>query len=391
MSSFTSFKKVSYLLIILIVSLTIASGCSAPAEQSQGKTTNESNENTNATEPIRFGATIPITGPFAAYSTYFKNGTDLALEEINANGGINGQPLEVVYEDHKGDPSTGISALQKLITKDKVNTIFLSMTGVSLAQIPVGDQNEVLMLTGAVTYPGFATSSEWTVQDSISVYGEATEMANYLKDEVKLKTVGIIHENSELGEIYQDKFKEVAGDQIEVTNTETFDLNTTNFKGIITKVISNNPEGIIAHGTGQELQLIFKQIRELGYKGNIYSTSTTETSNTMTIAGSAAEGIVYTFSTLDTSKPKVKEFVDKYKSKYGEDPEIFGAQHYEMVHMLADILREGKRTSTEIRDAFLNIKDYDGLTGNISFDKDGLVTKDLQLKIVKNGNFETLN
>jgi branched-chain amino acid transport system substrate-binding protein len=147
---------------------------SAPATTSGGSSANK--------EPFRFGASVPLTGSFAAYSKYFKNGLDLAVEEVNKSGGVNGRMLEVIYEDHKGEPSTGISTLQKMITKDKVNTVFLTMTGVAMAQLPIGDQSKVVMLTGAVTYPKYATSSEWSIQDSISVYSEAQRMVGYITD-----------------------------------------------------------------------------------------------------------------------------------------------------------------------------------------------------------------
>lgn len=340
-------------------------------------------------EPIRIGHTIPLTGSLAVYGKYFKNGTDLAVEQINADGGIDGRPLEIIYEDHKGDPAAGVSALQKLISKDKVNVVFLSFTGVSMAQIPLGTQNEIVMLTGSVTFPGFAAASEWTVQNSISVKGEALNMSAYLKEQ-KIGAVSVIQENSEVGKIYKDELIADLGDQVKVNTVEAFDLKGTDFRGQVTKAAANNPDGIVVYSTGQEMPLIFKQIRENGYTGTIYANSTAETSTTLEVAGDAAEGVIYTFNTLDDSKPHVKKFIDDYKAKFNEDPELFGAQHYEMVMILADILKQGKESPKDILEAFKQVENFQGITGDITFDESRISIKELQIKVIKDGKFQAL-
>jgi branched-chain amino acid transport system substrate-binding protein len=163
-------------------------------------------------DEIKIGAILPLTGEAAEYGEDAKLGIDLAVEEINAAGGINGKMIQVVYEDSQATPSQGVAAIQKLITVDKVPVIIGAMaSSVTLAIAPIAEENKVVLLSPASTAPQITEAGDYIFRNEVSdAYGGKAQ-AELTWDELGIKNVAILCINNDYGVGTADTFKKNFG------------------------------------------------------------------------------------------------------------------------------------------------------------------------------------
>lgn len=339
---------------------------------------------------IKIGVIIPLTGSSAKYGEDIKRGYDLAVEEINEKGGITGRKIKLIYEDDEGKPEKAVAAAQKLIQKEKVIAILGALwSSPTLAVAPIAEKAKVILLSSGSSSPKITYAGDYIFRNEISdAYG--AEQSAILYFNAGFKKIAIIYVNNDYGigvrDVTIQSYKKLGG---EVTTAEAFEQDEKDFRTQLLKIKRTNPDAILIVSY-KEAILILKQMKELGIKKQILGTPLFEDLEIIEKAGELAEGAIYTYyGTFDSKSEdkKIKEFVRKFKGKYGVEPEYYAPIGYDAVKILSLSIERGGLKPEQIKDALYHIKNFPGLSGTTSFDQNGDVEKPVILKIVRSGKF----
>jgi branched-chain amino acid transport system substrate-binding protein len=357
----------------LIVGLLAA--CGADNDTSSG----ESGE-TNDSDTIKIGVNLELSGAVASYGTSEAAGIDLAVEEINAAGGIEGKQIEIVKIDNKSDNAEATSAAIRLAEQDKVVAIIGAATsGATVAQAQIANDKQVPLISPSGTSPSVTVRedggvNEYVFRTSFIDPFQGTVAANFAANELKVKNVAIYSDNaSDYSKGLAASFKkdfEAAGGKI-VAN-ESYVAKDPDFRSTLTRIKSADPEFIFIPGYYEEVGLIVKQAREMGIDVPLMGADGWDSPILLDLAGAEALNNTFTTNHYSSEDPdgKIQEFSKKFEGKYGKAPDAFNALGYDTVYLLADaIKRAGGADSVKIKDALAETKDLELITGLYSVDE----------------------
>lgn len=344
---------------------------------------------------LRVGVVLPLTGSMAAYGANALDGIQLAATQANAAAANdqNGLRVKLFVEDSKGEPQAAVSALQKLISADKVTCVIGDVgSSATLAMVPIADRNKVLLFSPAASSPSLSNAGKYFFRDWPSDAFEANTMVEYLKSK-KYPTVAIVLLNNDYGLAMMENIKKgLSGSGVEIVATEYFQQGATDLRAQITKVTSVNPSVTYLISYPKETITFLRQYTELGGKAPIVATSAFEDASILENQAAAAEGAVFT-SPLppDSSAQAVVSFRTDYLKSYGKEPGLVADYAYDALNLiLAASKRESGVTGDQIKTGLQKIKDYQGASGLINFEVTGDVVKPAGLKTVKDGKYVQL-
>ena len=366
-------KLITIILILTVASAGLIVGCAKEEKK------------------IKIGAILPLTGDGAAYGEKEKDGIDLAAWEVNEDGGIGGRKIEVIYEDSKGVPEPATSALQKLITRDKVKVVIGdAFSSPTLAMVPIIDKNRIIMISPSASSPKLSHSSDYFFRVWPSDVAEASIMAEVAMDRMKLKKFALIYGNNDyaigLRDVFMESVKRLGG---EILVTETYNEGDTDFRTQLTKIKKAAPDAIYMTGYYKEFAKILIQAKEMGIKAQFLSCGTFPEPEILKIAKEAAEGVVFVQPYFDRNSkdPLIQKFVENYEARFNVEAGIYAAHGYDAMRVLAEAMKIGGISPERIRDALLGLKDFPGVTGKTTFVKGGDVVKPARIMTVKDGEF----
>ena len=363
-------KFIAVLLTVLSVSLILA-GCS------------------QKTTEIKIGGVGPVSGEAATFGQSTKEGYELAVEEWNKAGGLLGNQIKLIFQDDKGDPTEAATVWTKLISQDKVAAIVGTfMSKCSLAGAPISQANKVPMISPTSTNPKVTEVGEFIFRACFIDPFQGTVGAKFAYENLNARTAACIFDvgndyTKGLSEFFRDKFIELGG---EIVAFEAHATGATDFKAQLTKIIAAKPDVIYISDYYNDVALIAKQARELGYTGPLVGGDGWDSPDLVKIGGKAVENGYFTnhFSKDDPS-PQVQEFVKKYEAKFGKTPDALAALAYDaMVIMLDAIKRAGSTDPEKIR-AALAATNIQVVSGMISFDKNRNPIKSAVIIAIKDG------
>ncbi len=339
---------------------------------------------------IKIGVVLPLSGEGAKYGTTARQAIDLVFSEVNKRGGVRNRTISAIYEDSKGVGKDGVSALQKLITVDHVSAVIGGLfSSVTLAMAPVAERNRVVVLSPTSSAPSITNAGDYIFRNCASDVFEGSVMADAAIQELGIKKTAVVYVNNDYGVGIVGVFKKTFTDHGgQIVAEEAFPQGATDFRSHLTKIIAAEPNGVYIVGY-KELGLLLKQARELGLATQFMSSVMFEDPEVLTIAGDAAEGVIYSARAYDprSNEPHVIEFVTTFEDQYQSDPDIFAAYAYDAARILVQAIRQGGMSSDAIRDAIYSINNFAGVTGSTSFDENGDVIQPAYLKTVHNGQF----
>jgi len=340
---------------------------------------------------IKIGAILPLTGDAAKWGETSKNGINLAMEEINKAGGINGMKVKIIYEDDQGRVKAATDAMTKLSTVDKVplviGTLFSSAT---LAIAPIAEKNKVVLLSPASTAPKITEAGDYIFRNCASDIFEGKAMSHFAHDTLNLKKIAVIYINNDYGvglkNVFEAEFQRSGG---KIVVSESFEQGATDFRTQLTKIKASNPEAIYMPGYPPEMARILRQAKELGIITQFLSIVIFEDPKILEIAGNAAEGTIFSSRVYDPKSEEtvVRKFVDAYIAKYGSEPDIYAGLAYDAMKIAALAIERGRVKSDGIKKSLYGVKDFPGVTGTTTLDKNGDVMKPIRMKILKNGKY----
>ncbi len=342
-------------------------------------------------EPIRVASILPLTGSTSYAGKWVKQGLELALEEINSKGGVNGKPLEIIYEDGECNPQKAVSAMNKLVYADNVKVILGPQCSSSiLAAAPIAEKEEIIILTSVGSSPKITHAGDFIFRVRMIGDVHGANMAEFAYNRLGARTASILYINLDNGigykQGFREKFEELGGT---VVSKDSYGPDTTDFRTHLLKIKEKNPDVLFIGG--QKAELAVKQTRELGINAPILGPTTMKTEDMIEVAGEAAEGIIYSDSAFDPESDDIimQEFQSKYKARYNELSEIRAANAYDAVKIIALMIEKcGDEKATKcIRDELYKIENYPGVSGSITFDENGDVIKPTMIMTIKNQEF----
>jgi len=348
--------------------------------------------NQTGNDTIKIGAILPLTGDAAAWGIPPKNGATLAVEQINAEGGIDGKKLKLFVEDAGCDPTMGVNAVNKLLTLNKpVAIVGAVCSGVTLAIAPIVEKNKVVLISPASTQASITDAGDYVFRDIPSDALRAKVFARYIAS-LGYKTAVVIGINNKAGkgaEQYFAKYFEKDGGKI--LDVEYYMPETNSVKTQLTKIRALKPDIILALSQVKDAVIVLKNVKELNIKTPLFFQSEAlDDPSVIKNAGDAANGATYiTFA--QNNSPKSKSFEEAYKKRFGTEPGQFAAEAYDAVFLIADGLKKvGKVNSVNLHNELYAVKDYQGASGTITFDKNGDVIKPFAIKKIVNGKINIL-
>lgn len=342
--------------------------------------------------PIKIGFIGPLTGDAASYGQSEKNAIELALEDINAKGGVNGKKIEVIYEDGKCTGQDAVTAVQKLINVNGVKIILGgACSGETLAVVPLAEQNKVILFSAFSTAPDITNAGDFVFRNAPSDILSGVDTAEMVFFKDGYKKAAILSENTDYAQgvrrVFKQHFRELGG---EIVADEIYLQNAKDFRTQLTKIKSANPDAIIfIPQTGITGGLAVKQAREIGLNVPYYSGSVVFSSgDALTTGGDALNGLKFVDNPgLSKDNPKAVSFLNEYLSRYSKPSSEYeiGAR-YDSVFIIADTLRRCEENTECIRDYLYTLKEYNGVIGKYSFDKNGdVVGLKYTIKEIRNG------
>lgn len=338
---------------------------------------------------ILIGLIVPLTGEAATYGVSTKQGAELAAAEINTGGGLLGKQIAFKIADDKGDPTEGAAAYTRLIDQDKVAAIIGAvMSKVSLAGAPICQSRGVPMITSSSTNPKVTEVGDYIFRACFIDPFQGTVGATFAFNDLKVKKAACIFDvgndyTKGLSEFFRDRFSRLGG---RIVGFEAHPTGATDFNAQLTKMIAAQPELIYISDYYNDVGLIAKQARDLGFKGYLLGGDGWDSPDLVGIGGTSVEGGYFTnhFS-KDDKRPEVKDFVAAYTAKFGAAPDALGALGYDASNILFDaIKRAGSIDRAAIRDA-LKTTSFNTVSGKITFDADRNPIKSAVIIKVKNG------
>ena len=341
----------------------------------------------------KFGAILAMSGGANYYGTVMSQGIKQAVEEINAKGGVNGIPLEVVIEDHKsGNAQEAVSAMNRLITINKVKIVMTSFTAPTQAIAPLADQHHITLLNGGGVSNSLVGVSKYIYHNRSLAADLGVSAASYLNS-TGVKKLATLQWKNDAGDSVVNAvgpyWKTKGGT---VVATEAVSQGSTNMDTQIAKLRAKNPEAIGLWVFAPETGLAIKRIREFGMKQPVIGVDFTP--NDLKIAGQYAEGFMYIndyFAPSD-DQPWSKAFAEGYEKRYGKKPDFYAANYYEGVYMIAELLKRGQKVGGDYMDAevlkkalYSNPKFDSVYGGQMTFKPNGVAQKRVGLFKVVDG------
>jgi branched-chain amino acid transport system substrate-binding protein len=333
-----------------------------------------------SSDTIKIGGDLELTGNNASYGTSTANGAQLAFDEVNSAGGINGKKIEFVKADNKSEPAEAANAITKLTTSDKVSVVLGACTSSNtMAMTQIADDQKVPLVSS------FSTNPKVTVNDDGSVNPyvyrvcfidpfQGTVMGNFATNTLKVKKVAVYIDNSSdyskgLAHFFEESFTKNGG---QIVAEEAYLQKDSDFKATLTKLAAANPDMIYVPGYYEEVGKIIKQARDMGITVPITGGDGWDSSKLVDIAGPDALNNTYFTNhySVQNKTPEADKFISAYKDKYGQEPDAAAVLGYDAATMIIDaIKRAGSAEPEKINAALAATKDLQLVSGKITIDK----------------------
>ena len=346
-----------------------------------------------AQDEIVIGEYASLTGGSASFGQSSHKGTALAIDEINAAGGVLGKKLKLITEDDQSQAGQPATIVRKLISQDKAVAILGEVaSSKSLEAAPICQQNKIPMISPASTNPKVTEVGDYIFRVCFIDPFQGTVMSKFAQSK-GWKNIAVLTDVKQdysvgLAEFFIKDFKESGG---QIVKEQKYSTGDKDFKPQLTSIKAAKPDAVFVPGYYAEASLIAKQARLLGIKVPLLGGDGWVGDSLLKVAGNALDGSFFSchFSSDDKS-PVVQGFVEKFKAKYsGETPDDMAALGYDSAMILADaIKRAGSTEPDKLREAIAATKDHQGITGKITLDEHRNANKPAVILTIGNGGFD---
>jgi branched-chain amino acid transport system substrate-binding protein len=346
--------------------------------------------------PIRIGVSTPLTGNFAENGRGTQVALQMAVEEINAKGGVKGRPIELVIHDSKSDP-TQSAQIATMFTEDK--TILAEIgdfsSGACIAAAPIYEDAGMVQLSPTASNPDFTIQGRYM----FSIFGKTTDegkfIADYLlKKYMKTKNVAIVYVNSDWGVgAYEILSARLAEGGVNEVAAETFFEGEKDFNAIFTKIRQVNPDAIMLLMGYDSGSVAIRQIRRMDWNVQTAISGLAYSEQLISLGGKDVEGVLSEIGfVIDDTSPELAAFANEFKKRAGFSPNMMMTCAYDAMYMLTAAMENcATLDRAAIRDALFALKGFMGLTGTKEFNQDRTITQNnFKIVTIEDGAWKVL-
>jgi branched-chain amino acid transport system substrate-binding protein len=341
---------------------------------------------------IKVGEVASLTGKEAAYGQSSHDGTLLAIEEINAAGGVLGKKLELVTLDDASKAGEAGTAARKLISREKVVALLGEVaSGRSMEMAPIAQYARIPMISPSSTNPKVTQVGDYIFRVCFTDPFQGAVLAKFALTHLHARRMAILTSVSSaysvgLSKYFREPYLAAGG---RIVAEQKYSEGDRDFKAQLTAIQASGADGLLVSGYYTEAALVCVQARQLGLSLPIFGGDGWEAQELITIGGEAVEGKFYsTHFSPASPEPKVRDFVARFKQRWGSEPDGMAALGYDSAGVLAEAIRRaGSTEPAALRAAIAATKDYPGVTGPTTLDADRDATKPAVILTVKDGKF----
>lgn len=360
-------KKMLSSLVAMLLSVSLLTACGAAGSNAPGG---------GEADSVKVGVLAPLTGANAEFGKAFEVAMTMAMEEVNAAGGINGKTLELVFQDSKGDAKESSDLCRQYVDNEDIVAVLGDFTSTAcMADAPIVKEAEMAILSPTASNPAFTEMNDCTFgiigkQDADSRY-----YAHYvLQEYAGVDNVGIIYIESDWGNAAMSNFVDEAGKiGLNIVEMASFVQDEKDFSSIITKMKAANPDHIAIMDQGATSQII-NQIRTSGWDVSLSTNGPGTSQQLIDLCGENCEGLLLTTPFFfDTENEKEMAWRDEFTERAGFAPTVHSVNAYDCALLISEAIRQcgDDITRENVRDKLAAIDFSGGLTGQIKFDETG--------------------
>ena len=374
--------KRTLLALLVITTLFVSFAC-----ERRGASTNG-----GSSGPIVVGYYGDLSGRTSSFGQSTKNGVEMAADEINKAGGINGRTIQIITEDDQGEPNKAATVVTKLINQDKVIALLGEVASSnSLAAAPKAQGAKVPMISPSSTNPAVTQVGDYIFRVCFIDPFQGEVMAKFSANNLKAKRAAILYDfNSDysrgLYQFFKRSFTQLGG---QIVSEQSYTQGDRDFSGQLTAIRSSNPEVIYVPGYYGEVGVIANQTKQLGIKAPLLGGDGWDAPQLWQLGGASLNGdYISNHYSVDDPSPAIQKFVADYKARFNILPDALAALGYDSMKVLADaIQRAGTTENAKLRDAIAQTKNFPGVTGQITIDQDRNAVKPAVVLKLQDGKF----
>ncbi len=394
-------KRTLALLLVCVMLAAAFAGCtnaaddgpSTPGPETEDPVGTDAGNAGSGAEKINIGGLAPLTGEVSLYGINVNNGAKIAVEELNAAGGILGKQINYIVYDEKGDATEAVNAYNKLVSNDKIVALLGDVT--STPTLAVAQQallDNMPMITASGTAKDITAVGPNVFRACFIDPFQGELMASYAFNRLGATKAAILYDTSSDYSVgLTEAFVAEAGRLgLTITANEGYASSDIDFKTQLTKIVASGAEVLFLPEYYEAVALIAPQAREVGFTGALLGADGWDSVVESIDAGnlSSIEGSYFcAHASLKSTDPAFVSFVEKYQAKYGEAPNMFAALGYDAAMIMFKAIEAAGSTDSAAIIAALNATDYTGITGHVTFDENRNPVKSAAIMSIENGDY----
>lgn len=350
--------------------------------------------------PVPIVGLVELSGPGAVSGTNFNDGVRMAVEEINAKGGILGRKIDYTYNDTQSNPGVAKALAQKAVDQNAYVVMGPVFSGSIFVSMDVTRKAEITNFTGGEAANITQQGNPYIFRTSFTQANAMPRVARYMKNALKLKSVDIIWVNNDFGKGGHDEFlKAIKADGIKLGADVSTDQGQVDFSGAVLKVKQSGSDGVFVYVNEEESARALRELAKQGYNKPRVGETTLTGQKVIELAGGAADGaIAHVGLSPDAPIPAVRAFAERFQKEFKYKPDHNGIKGYTAMYIVKAMTEkigkfDTKALAAALHGAKILVKDHPGVLMDVSFDKNGDIDRESFMTKVENGKqvvFETL-
>lgn len=345
-------------------------------------------------QEITVGAFLSLSGADSTFGLDSKEGIDLAVEQVNASGGVKGKKVRVIYEDDKSTTQEASQKVRQLIDRDKVVALLGEVASSrSVAGGLIANTSKVPMVSPSSTSVDVTQGREWVFRTCYTDDQQGVVAARFIKSSLQKNRLAIFYAaqdvySSGLARSFRDEWKKLGS---ELVADKAYQKGETNFRTYLSELKQQNPEIIFVPNYYNEMVVIARQAKEVGIPGSTFvGGDGWDSANLLEGAGAELEGAHFTNAyATDVPWENSKKFLSDYRARYKHDPSSIGAQAYDGARVLFDAIGRASEVKGEaIKKALAETKDFQGATGTMTMDSERNANKPIVIVRITDKKFK---
>ncbi|GLZ01245.1 ABC transporter substrate-binding protein [Actinoplanes sp. NBRC 103695] len=373
-------RRATAISVLTVLTAVLATGCSAPGSDSESSG--------DESGPIKIALVDAQSGQLSSLGAWELKGARLAIDEWNAQGGINGRQIELGVFDDQGDPTVGTNLARKIDSEGYIAMIGTAESAVTIAMAPILKQAEIPNITSGQSPGLVAVNSEFLFLNGPTSTTYDETLAKHIVDQQGIKSIAMISNNGGYGKGEHDAFlKALTSRGVTPVADQVVTTDQKDFSAVLTGIRQKNPKVIFLGAEEVESGLIVKQARDLGITATFAGAAPQGTPVFLDTAGAKnAEGTIVSSPYLSNDiNDAAKKFAAAYQAKFNEEAELHGAKAYDGTQILLTALKSSNVAGgKELAEAIRATK-YQGLLGDFAFDKTGVGIFVTSIGTIQNG------